>query len=83
MEPMVRVRMLRTMNGSPDGIQVNTYEAGQVYDKVPQSLADVFLREGAAEEDKQRAGPAERKESTPEKPAAKPRGGRARKKAGG
>jgi hypothetical protein len=43
--------MTKTMQGSPDGIQVNTYETGKVYD-LPSSLAEVFLREGWAQEDK-------------------------------
>ena len=43
--------MLVTKKGSPDGIQVIEYQAGQKYD-LPQELADVLLREGWAEEDK-------------------------------
>jgi len=43
--------MLITKKGSPDGIQVIEYQAGQKYD-LPQELADVLLREGWAEEDK-------------------------------
>jgi len=47
----MKIRMLITKKGSPDGIQVIEYQAGQKYD-LPQELADVLLREGWAEEDK-------------------------------
>ncbi len=47
----MKIRMLVTKKGSPDGIQVIEYQAGQKYD-LPQELADVLLREGWAEEDK-------------------------------
>ena len=53
---MVKVRMLTTKAGSPDGIQVLDYQAGQKYD-LPESLAVVFLRDGWAEEDKELAPP--------------------------
>lgn len=43
--------MISTRKGSPDGIQVNTYEMGKVYD-LPSSLANVFLNEGWAKEEK-------------------------------
>ena len=56
---MAKVRMLTTMAGSPDGIQVFDYQAGQKYD-LPERLAVVFLREGWAEEDKELA-PQEKK----------------------
>ena len=48
----MNIRMLKTMRGSPDGIQVFEYRAGQKYD-LPDDLAGVFLREGWAEEDKE------------------------------
>ncbi len=57
---MAKVRMLKTKAGSPDGIQVFDYQAGQKYD-LPESLAVVFLRDGWAEEDKESA-PAETKD---------------------
>lgn len=40
--------MEQTAKGSPDGIEVNVYEKGQVYD-LPQSLARIFLDAGMAE----------------------------------
>jgi hypothetical protein len=53
-----RLAMLSTRRGSPDGIQIDTYRAGQVYD-LPSDLAAVFLREGWAEHDRLKAiGPA-------------------------
>lgn len=48
----MKVRMLQNRSGSPDGIQVFEYRAGQKCD-LPESLASVFLREGWAEEDKE------------------------------
>jgi hypothetical protein len=48
--------MLQNHTGSPDGIQVLDYQAGQKYD-LPERLAVVFLREGWAEEDKELAPP--------------------------
>ncbi len=36
--------MLKTMNGSPDGIQVMTYVEDRVYD-LPESLAKVFTKQ--------------------------------------
>lgn len=46
---MIKVKMTETRLGSPDGIQVNTYESGRVYD-LPTDLAEVFLRERWADE---------------------------------
>jgi hypothetical protein len=43
-----RLRMLSTRRGSPDGFQVNSYQAGHVYE-LPPDLAAAFLREGWAE----------------------------------
>lgn len=59
---MRRVRMIQTRYGSPDGIQVFQYQAGQVY-SVPDDLANVFLSQGWAEEDKTLDGMMETKES--------------------
>jgi len=47
-----KVRMLGTHRGSPDGIQVNEYQAGEKYD-LPERLAGIFLDAGMAEEDKE------------------------------
>ena len=59
----MRVRMLVTHSGSPDGIRIEEYLAGQKYD-LPTRLAEIFLGAGWAEEDKAMEGPAEIK-STP------------------
>lgn len=40
----VKVKMLTTCKGSPDGMVTNVYEEGEVYD-MPDSLAEVFLDE--------------------------------------
>lgn len=78
----MKVRMLQTMKGSPDGIQVEEYKVGEVYD-LPPSLASVFLREKWAEQDKSLKGPSETKEvkgeakakNTPKRRAGKSRRG--------
>ena len=45
----MRLRMLRTMPGSPDGVAVVRYAAGEIYDfAAAKDLAGVFLREGWA-----------------------------------
>jgi hypothetical protein len=53
--------MLQTKFGSPDGIQVYQYQAGQVY-TVPDELANIFLSQGWAVEDKTLDGKIETKE---------------------
>ena len=56
-----RISMLVTKDGSPDGIQVRTFEKGKTYD-VPETLADIFLRERWAREVKDCPGPQNTKE---------------------
>ena len=46
--PVIKVRMLSTIKGSPDGICVEEYSEGGVYE-IPGRLAEVFLKEGWAE----------------------------------
>lgn len=50
----MKIKMLSTRRGAADGITVETYEAGQVYELPPtirgRELGDVFLREGWATE---------------------------------
>lgn len=60
----MQVKMKSTQKGSPDGITVNTYEKGEVYD-LPDSLAVVFLEEGWAEKPRKTAGPTENKTDGP------------------
>ena len=48
----MKIRMLTTKRGSPDGLEVREYEAGHKYD-LPAELASVFLAQGWAEEDKE------------------------------
>lgn len=38
----MKIEMLKTASGSPDGTSVKNYEKGQVYD-VPDDLAKVFV----------------------------------------
>ena len=39
----MKIKMLKTRQGSPDGIVVNTYTSGETMD-VPDELAQVFIR---------------------------------------
>jgi len=48
----MKVRMIRNATGSPDGLHVRLYKAGEKHD-LPDSLAEVFLKLGSAEEDKE------------------------------
>ncbi|MGQ9619334.1 MAG: AAA family ATPase, partial [Candidatus Aminicenantia bacterium] len=48
-EKTIRVKMLTTQRGSPDGIRVYEYKEGELYD-LPFSLAEVFLKTKWAEE---------------------------------
>ena len=48
----MKVRMLTTKQGSPNGLEIRDYEAGQKYD-LPARLAEIFLSQGWAEEDKE------------------------------
>lgn len=50
----MRIKMRSTRLGSPDGVQVNSYEKGETY-RLPDELGLVFLREGWAERAKFRA----------------------------
>jgi hypothetical protein len=54
MRPISPIKMLRTQDGSPDGLRVLTYQEGQVYPAPGFPLSDflrvVFVREGWAEE---------------------------------
>ena len=65
----MKVRMLSTRRGSPDGIEIREYEAGKKYDLSP-SLTEIFLGAGWAEEDKEMA-PSETKDVKTSKAAAK------------
>ena len=67
----MKVRMLETRLGSPDGIQVNEYKAGEKYD-MPESLAKGFLKNGWAEEDRTLDVPEETKKSE-DKPKNRPK----------
>lgn len=78
---MMRFRMKKTVLGSPDGLNVYTYEEGREYgaDSRPPlrgELADVFVREGWAVETKDEeehdgkkaaSGPSENKAMAPPK----------------
>jgi hypothetical protein len=56
----MKIRMLRTERSSPDGIRVETYEAGKKYD-FPENRALAFIAAGWAEEDKDMGGAPETK----------------------
>jgi hypothetical protein len=55
------IRMLRSYRSAPDGIRVQTFEAGKKYD-LPQALALGFIEQGVACEDKDMGGAPEVKE---------------------
>ncbi len=40
----MKIKMLKTRQGSPDGIIVNTYNGGETVD-MPEELAHVFIRQ--------------------------------------
>jgi hypothetical protein len=39
----MKIKMLKTRQGSPDGIAVNTYASGETLE-IPDDLAQVFIR---------------------------------------
>jgi hypothetical protein len=39
----MKIKMLKNANGSPDGISVESYKAGEVYDITSESLVKVFI----------------------------------------
>lgn len=40
----MKIKMLKTRQGSPDGIEVNTYISGETMD-VPEELARIFIEQ--------------------------------------
>lgn len=44
----MKVRMLKTVKGSPNGIKVQNYKVGETYD-VPEALLKCFIDDGAVE----------------------------------
>ena len=71
----MRIRMLVTRRGSPDGIHAVEYRQGEAYD-LPLVLAESWLAKGYCEQDKMLAGPEETKDEAPA--LAKKRGGKRR-----
>lgn len=49
----MKIKMIKTTDGSPDGININTYEKGKKYD-IPEDLAGNFIGQNAAVEDKEK-----------------------------
>ena len=47
MEAIVKIKMLETRTGSPDGIIVRSYTQGEQYE-LPDALAAIFIAEGWA-----------------------------------
>jgi len=54
----VKVRMLITRLAALDGIRVEEFKAGGVYE-LPLSLSEAWLAQGVCEQDKMDAGPSE------------------------
>jgi hypothetical protein len=48
---IMKIRMLTTAKGSPDGINIYEYEAGKKYD-ISEHLGNIFLDADMAEQDK-------------------------------
>lgn len=67
----MKVRMLQTRPAAPDGLNVQEFKAGQVYD-LPVPLAEAWLAAGVCEQDKLAQGPSEFKAE--DEPAAEERG---------
>lgn len=65
----MRVEVLTTMDGSPDGVLVRTYEVGGIYE-MPTGLAEVFLAEGWGREVKGAADVQEEAPAPPPGPVA-------------
>lgn len=59
-EVTMRVRMLTTRQGAPDGIHPQTFEAGKVYD-LPPALAEPYIAKKYARQDKMLPGAPETK----------------------
>lgn len=70
----MKVQMLVSKKGSPDGIRVFSYEAGKEYD-LPDHLANVFITEGWAEKIIERE-PVPQYETKITKPSRKKGGGK-------
>ena len=71
---VMRIRMLETSEGSPDGIRVETFYAGKTYE-VDQSLGACFLDDGKAERLEKKPHDSEERETKPEGPQeTKPEG---------
>jgi hypothetical protein len=67
----MKIRMLKTMRGSPNGVDIFVYREGEEYDLSRDAraldLANVFLREGWAESaEKPAPKPVEDKKTPPE-----------------
>jgi hypothetical protein len=76
-QTMMKIQMVTTERGSPDGNTVLEYEAGEEYE-VPEELGEVFVREGWA---KPAEAPAAEKKPAARKPAARKRAAKAKGKA--
>lgn len=44
----MKIKMLKTARGSPDGININEYKSGEIYN-LPDDLGNIFLKEKWAE----------------------------------
>lgn len=68
----MKVRMLIAAEAARDGIHVEEFKAGGVYD-LPPFLSEPWLAQGVCEQDKMGAGPSETKNLKPKpKPEPKP-----------
>ncbi len=72
-EMTMKVQMLKTRKGAPDGLNVTEYDAGKIYE-LPASLAEPWLAAKVCQEVKPGAGPSETKNEAPA--GGKGKGGR-------
>ena len=73
----MKIRMLVTRLAAPDGIHVQEFKAGEVYN-LPPSLSEPWLAAGVCEQDKMNPGPREFKPDEPGKPTKKKGGVKAK-----
>ena len=59
-ETNMKVQMLKTRAGAPDGLNVKEYQAGKIYE-LPSSLAEPWCKAKVCEEVKPGSGPSETK----------------------
>ena len=78
----MKLKIKRTCYGSPDGLRVDEYKAGETYE-VRESLAAIFLKEGWAVKADASTRKTKNADAAPENKTAKTRASRSTKRRGG